>query len=326
MTSLVDQAAFLADVDAHIHELIDAQVGGAAIADAHASVDAGGKRLRPLLVMAARPVDVSDAHFLPGALRAAAAVELVHTASLVHDDLLDGAPMRRGIPTVGVRSGHAAATAVGDLLFSLAFTTLVASEHEVGRTRAERAVGILGTVARRLAEGEALQAEQLRDTTLTERAYLERCAGKTGVLFGAALQLGAVFGDASATEVETLGTFGELVGIAFQVADDALDCGDDAELLGKVPGADVRDGTMTLPMLHAMEQDPALVDVLAHPVDADDVERVLIRIRAAGGVAYARARALHMRDEALHHLRSVDDRFDTGVLRAIADRSVDRLT
>lgn len=327
MTTVVDHSAFLADVDAHILELLaPAPVAGSDVLDAaRTSVQAGGKRLRPLLVVAARPVGADETVFRAGALRSAAAVELVHTASLVHDDLLDDAPLRRGLPTVAASHGAGTAVAVGDLLFSRAFGTLVDSEPGAGPHRAQRAVQILADVARRLAEGEALQADQLRDTQLSHDSYVARCAGKTGVLFRAALQLGGVFGDASDVEIARLGEFGETVGVAFQLADDVLDCGDDAELLGKVPGADVRDGTITLPMLIAMQRDPDLVAILAAPIATEGVEEVLGRIRATGAVEAAREHALELRDGAVELLEPLTGRFDTALLRSVADRAVDRL-
>lgn len=329
MTATLDRTGYLADVEQHMHDLLtDAARSGETVDAARRSLQAGGKRLRPLLVIAGRPTDgpVDDARFHALAVRAGAAVELVHTASLVHDDLLDDAAVRRGAPTVGAQDGRAIATATGDLLFSLAFRTLADAERDSDTTTALIAVALLADVARRLAEGEALQADQVRDTRLLETAYLARCAGKTGVLFRAALELGALFGGADETDRAALGRFGEAIGVAFQVADDVLDCGDDAELLGKLPGADVRDGTITLPMLHAIAIDPNLGPILAEGVPTDELGVTLERIRRTGGVASARQRAFEQRDAAVAELAPTAVRFDADMLRAIADRSVDRLT
>lgn len=328
MTATLDRTGYLADVESHMHALLaDAERSGETVDAARRSLRAGGKRLRPLLVLAGRPLDgdVADDRFHALAVRAGAAVELVHTASLVHDDLLDDAAVRRGAPTVGARHGRAVATSTGDLLFSLAFRTLADAEVDSDPSTATDAVRLLAVVARRLAEGEALQADQLRDTSLAEDAYLARCAGKTGVLFRAAFELGALFGGADRADRTALGTFGEAIGVAFQVADDVLDCGDDAELLGKLPGADVRDGTITLPMLHAIDADPTLAEVLGATVPLDHVDATMARLRATGGVERARLRALELRDEALAHIAPTATRFDAELLRAIADRSVDRL-
>jgi geranylgeranyl pyrophosphate synthase len=323
--------AFLADVDRHMLELLDLR-DGPVVEAARIQVAAGGKRLRPLLVRAARPraLDGDRAASMTWdscSIRAAASVELIHTASLVHDDLLDDAAMRRGVPTVGAASGRDVAIAAGDLLFSLAFDTLVQCRDATDPRRALRATRVLARASRTLAEGEALQARQLRQPALTEGAYLDRCAMKTGVLFEASLQLGAILGDASLEDVDLLGRFGRLVGIAFQVADDVLDCGapDTEALLGKRPGADLRDGTMTLPLLRAVLEDPTLAEVLAAPVVDEDVEPVLARVRATGSVESARAYARHVSGEAERLLDELHGRFEHGPLVRIAAASVDRL-
>lgn len=326
-----DTASFVAGVNRHMLELLDAH-GGPIVEAARVPIAAGGKRLRPLLVRAARPRildgDVPAARAFDGcSIRAAAAVELIHTASLVHDDLLDDADLRRGEPTVGATNGRDIAVATGDLLFSLAFTTLVRCSTHVDEVRVMRAARVLARAARTLAEGEALQARQLRDPHLAESGYARRCEMKTGVLFEASLQLGAIFGGAELADIDVLGRFGRIVGTAFQLADDVLDCGPpEAEaLLGKRPGADLRDGTITLPMLHAVHEDSSLAAILATPIGNSDVEPVLARIRATGGVDSARSRAFMLRDEAISLLEALDERFEIGTLRSVATMSVDRL-
>ena len=282
---------------------------------------------------AARPVtrsspEIDGEAFEDSALRAAAAVELVHTASLVHDDLLDAAELRRGVPTIGAAAGRDAAVAAGDLLFSVAFATLVDCRDLVGGERTAHAVRLLASTARTLAEGEALQARQVRDPHIGVGAYLDRCAAKTGVLFGASLQLGAVLGGAAHDDVELLGSFGTLVGTAFQITDDVLDCGGVAGAgeLGKLAGADLRDGTITLPMLHAMERDPSLAAALARPVPVEDVDALLRRIEATGGIERSREHALRLHEEATALLVQLGDRFEAQPLLEIARRSVHRLT
>lgn len=323
---------FVADVDRHMLELLDAR-DGAVVDAARRPIAAGGKRLRPLLVRAARPVQLNhdpvaaDA-FNSCAVRAAAAVELIHTASLVHDDLLDGADMRRGAPTIGAANGRDVAVAAGDLLFSLAFDTLVQCRQHVDERHVQRATRVLARASRALAEGEALQARQLRDPWLAEAGYLDRCGMKTGVLFAASLQLGAILGTAEPDDVHTIGRFGMTVGIAFQVADDVLDCGppETEAVLGKRPGADVRDGTMTLPMLRAVQVNQQLGPELATQVDARDVEPLLARIRATGALDSAREYAHGLRSEAELLLDQLGDRFEQGPLLQIAAASVDRIT
>lgn len=328
MITLLDHATFLARVDAQMRELLEATNTPGVVRDAGlVSITAGGKRLRPVLVLAAQQNALTDtAAFERCAVHAGVAVELVHTASLVHDDLLDDATQRRGQASIGAAHGRRVATATGDLLFSLAFRTLTDTRDFIGDLVAQRAVTLLADVAQRLAEGEALQADQLRDTGLDERSYLARCAGKTGVLFRAALELGALFSGASEEDRDAIGTFGEAVGVAFQLTDDVLDCGDDGVLLGKEPGADVRDGTITLPMLHAFVHDPTLAVTLKRAVPEAEVPSVLAQIRATGAIESARLRALALRDRALEKHAGVLDRFQPELLRILADRSVDRIT
>lgn len=323
---------YLGDVDRHMLELVDAYSGDVAAA-ARRPIAAGGKRLRPLLVRAARPcaLDTDRAAamaFDTCSLRAGAAVELIHTASLVHDDLLDGADLRRGEPTIGAAGGRDLAIAAGDLLFSLAFQTLVECRAATDAGRVQRATRVLARAARTLAQGEALQARQLRNPVLGENAYLDRCGMKTGVLFEAALQLGAILGGAELDDVDLLGRFGRTVGTAFQLADDVLDCGTpDAEaILGKRPGADLRDGTMTMPMLRAVLEDAELGTLLAAPIDDAQVEPILERIRATGALETSTAFARTMARDAEAMLAQLDGRFELGPLHRVAAASVDRIT
>lgn len=325
-------APFLEDVDRHMLELL-ATRSGPVVDAARAPIAAGGKRLRPLLVLAARPAaldtdEPGSTAFDACAIRAAAAVELVHTASLVHDDLLDDAAVRRGEPTVGALRGRDSATATGDLLFSLAFDTLVRCREHVDAARVQRAVRVLARASRTLAEGEALQARQLRDPHLAESAYLARCEMKTGVLFEASLQLGAILGDAALDDVDVLGRFGRTVGTAFQVADDVLDCGspDEAARLGKLPGADLRDGTITLPMLRCVEAVPELATELAAPIARDRVEPILEVLRSSGALDSSRAFAHLLRADAEALLADLGDRYDVAALAQVAAASVERLS
>lgn len=327
----IDAATFLIAVDAHMADLLGRR-SGLVVEAARRSIDAGGKRMRPLLVAAARPLDDEtrldpSSDVFESLVRAGAAIELVHTASLVHDDILDGASLRRGIPTVGSVDGRAIATAAGDLLFSLAFATLTELRPLVDATTAHDAVRVLARTARELAEGEALQAQQTRNPGISVAEYEHRCALKTGVLFGAALHLGALLGGAHRDDVTTLGAFGVRVGVAFQIADDVLDCGDPSveAILGKRPGADLRDGTITLPMLEALPHDVELGVRLASVVPNESVEPMLDRIRDTGALDRARHRALHIRDEAETMLDSLMGTFDTGPLVAIASQAVQRI-
>jgi geranylgeranyl pyrophosphate synthase len=255
-------------LDAYLEELEDeleravggrglvAEVSGEALA-------AGGKRLRPLLVFLATP---------PGReppLAAGVAVELVHMATLVHDDLIDGAEFRRGRASAWAAYGPAAAKAAGDYLFARAFS-------ELGAAGDPRAISLLAGATLCLARGEALQRRQRNDPSTTIDSYLERCALKTGKLFEAACRLGG--------GSPRLGEFGLQLGVAFQITDDILDCSGESIETGKIAGTDLREGTPTLPLLYAAAVDDTVRVALAGgPLDG-----ALLRVSATGALTRAR--------------------------------------
>ena len=255
-------------------------------AHAGSTIAAGGKRLRPLLVFLAAGTPEGDA---TGLLRAAAAVELIHSASLVHDDVLDAAPLRRGRPTVAAAAGRAAATATGDLLFSRAFAELA----ENGRADEIR---VLSDASSALAEGELLQRADAWNPAVSLERYLRRCELKTARLFEAACRLGALEANG---EPEQLGAFGRRIGLAFQLLDDVLDVSGPAARTGKQRGTDLLDGTVTLPFILARERDSELAALDPRSIDsAEAAEDVCDRIAATGALDDARARALEMVNEA----------------------------
>lgn len=313
---------FLAAVELRMVELLERRSGPVSAA-AQAAVAAGGKRLRPLLVLAGVPLAAASPD-LSGAVKAAAAVEFVHTASLVHDDVLDRAVVRRGQATTVRQHGHAVAVAAGDLLFSLAFASLVDSD---GEERTQRAVSLLAHAARMLAEGEALQSSQEGDTDIDLDQYLRRCELKTGVLFGVALALGAVQSGASQPDVSVLQRVGTQIGVAFQLTDDLLDCTGSAQSLGKQPGADVRDGTMTMPLLLGARRDHRVRELLrAGTSDAATVEHLLERVASTGALDDTRQAAFDMVRSAIASVGEVGPEYDLVRLREIAWRAVRRLT
>jgi len=278
----------------HIPELLDrveqrlvAVAGGhGALLAEHAgtTIAAGGKRLRPLLVFLA-----ADAEDGEGLVRAAAAVELVHSATLVHDDVLDAAALRRGVPTVVATGGRDAATATGDLLFARAFAELAANG------RADE-IQVLSEASSALAEGELLQRADAWNAEVSLERYLRRCELKTARLFEAACRLGALEAGGAPEE---LGAFGRRIGLAFQLLDDVLDVSGPVERTGKPRGTDLLDGTVTLPFILARERDPRLAAIDPRSIDAAAVaEEVCDRIAATGALDDARARALEMVNEA----------------------------
>ncbi|MBJ7329623.1 MAG: polyprenyl synthetase family protein [Solirubrobacteraceae bacterium] len=318
VASLVDAAGprvpeLLARVEDVLH---DAAIGhGPTIGEpADGTIAAGGKRLRPLLVLLAAGVgtDEPDAERDRDLVRAAAAVELVHTATLAHDDVLDASPLRRGHPTVWATHGREMATAVGDLLFSRAFAELT----ETGSLESVRA---LSRASSALAEGELLQRSDAWNAEVPLERYLQRCELKTATLFQSACELGALHGGG---DVEALGAFGRRIGLAFQLLDDVLDVAGPPERTGKPVGTDLLDGTVTLPLILARERDAALAaEDLRAITTTDAAAEICARIAATGALDAAREQALTMVAEAKAGLPDVAQR---RVLELVADSVVDR--
>jgi geranylgeranyl pyrophosphate synthase len=260
-----------------VEELLRDAVGGHGETlgeDAAATLEAGGKRLRPMLVLLCAGPQGGE-----GTVRAAAAIELIHMATLVHDDVLDDAPLRRGLPTVAATSGRERATATGDLLFSRAFALLA----EAGNPRA---VAILAGASVALARGELMQRHDAFDLDVDEERYLARCRLKTARLFECACLLGR--------DDEHLRRFGAEIGLAFQLLDDVLDVSGPPERTGKARGTDLLDGTVTLPLVEAAKSDPGIRDVDLQALDAAAAEALCDRIAATGALERVRARALEM--------------------------------
>lgn len=248
--------------------------GEALAADAGATLAAGGKRLRPMLVLLCAGPDGGE-----GSVRAATAIELVHMATLVHDDVLDEAPLRRGHPTVAATSGRDRAVATGDLLFSRAFALLSGAGDE-------RSVELLADASVALARGELAQRQDAFDLGLAEQRYLDRCRLKTATLFECACLLGR--------DDPHLREFGGQVGLAFQLLDDVLDVSGPPERTGKARGTDLLDGTVTLPLIEAARADPALREADLRGLDAAAAEALCDRIAATGALDSVRGRALEM--------------------------------
>jgi geranylgeranyl pyrophosphate synthase len=265
---------YLEEVEERLEDSVSRYPGRAAEAGTEALE--GGKRLRPLLVYLASPVGAQP----PVAV--GAAVELVHMATLVHDDVIDGAELRHGRSTVWSVHGADAAVATGDFLFARAFA-------ELARTGDVRATGILAEAAVSLSRGEALQRRQAGDPETTIESYLQRCALKTGKLFEAACRLAG-----------GSGAFGLALGIAFQIADDILDCTGDAEDTGKIPGTDLREGTPTLPLILAARED----DVVRAALMGGPLDGALVRVAQTGALRESRERAEGYAERARSSLES----------------------
>jgi len=302
----------MAAVEARLGELTEGG-GDALAAEAAATLAAGGKRLRPMLVLVCAGDRAGDE-----AIRAATAIELVHMATLVHDDVLDAAPLRRGLPTVVARSGRSTATAVGDLLFSRAFAELSA----VPGDGAGRQVGLLAAASVGLAKGELAQRRDAFDLAISAERYLDRCRLKTARLFECACLIGA---EPSEAETEALATYGAEIGLAFQLLDDVLDVTGPADRTGKAIGTDLLDGTVTMPLILAREHDPELATLDLRALDPAGAAEACQRIAATGVLDAVRADARARVNRAKDVLGSagIDER-RRELLTMVADGVVER--
>jgi geranylgeranyl pyrophosphate synthase len=309
-------------------ERVTAHAGTPLASHANATVVAGGKRLRPLLVLLAAEsaggVDgqSSDADGEERLVRAAVAVELVHSATLVHDDVIDGALLRRGHPTVAAVAGRQMAVATGDLLFSRAFAELARNE-DVAQLRA------LSDASSALAEGELLQREDSYAAHVPVERYLRRCELKTAALFEAACRLGALTAaQGSGALADALGAFARRIGLAFQMLDDVLDVSGPVERTGKSRGTDLLDGTVTLPFILARERDPDLAAFdlasLRGVGGSEKTETLCERIAATGALDEARERALAVVAEAKEALPAILPDGRSVLLGLVADAVVER--
>lgn len=309
VTAVIDTAGSwlpqgLEQVEAGLNAAVDHD--GALSEDAVTTLKAGGKRMRPMLVLLCAGPDGGEA-----AVRAGIAVELVHMASLVHDDVLDRAPLRRGMPTVFARSGRGRATSVGDQLFATAFRVLVdGGDHE--------AVTELSRTAVDLARGELMQRRGAFNLELEESEYFERCGLKTGRLFEAACVLGRSTVEPGQADVIAL--FGHRIGLAFQMLDDVLDIAGPPSRTGKARGTDLLDGTVTLPLIVAAAIEPDLLKTDLHGLDETSAEALCERIADTGALDQVRTRAMEMIDEAKAGLASAGlDSEQRKLLELIAD-------
>lgn len=268
----------LAAVDAIIHERMTSPVGVIPNLAAHL-IDAGGKRIRPLITLAAARLLGRGGD---GPRKLAAAVEFIHTATLLHDDVVDNSSMRRGKSSANTVWGNASSVLVGDFLFARSFNLMV----ETGDLMV---LDILARAASIIAEGEVMQLAAANDADTTRERYMEIIAAKTAALFAAAAKAGAVAAGRPGAEAEALNIYGRELGLAFQLVDDALDYGGLTAAMGKNAGDDFREGKVTLPVVFARDA-------------GDESERAFWR-RAMGGERteddFHRACALIRRHDAI---------------------------
>ena len=244
-------------------------------------IGGGGKRLRPaLLILAARAGGYAGENHI----ELAAAVEFIHTATLLHDDVVDESELRRGKKTANAEFGNAASVLVGDFLYSRAFQMMVSAGDM-------RIMKVLADATNSIAEGEVLQLLNIHNSAISEPEYLKIIHRKTAKLFEAAARLGAILSGISAEAEQGLAEYGRHLGTAFQLIDDVLDYSGDATTTGKNLGDDLNEGKPTLPLIHVIQNGTphqmAVVRAAIEHGGRDDFEQVLIAIEATGALNYA---------------------------------------
>ena len=283
-------------------------------------VAAGGKRLRPMLTLAcARMCGYAGSRHV----HLAACVEFIHTATLLHDDVVDESVLRRGLASANAIFGNKASVLVGDFLFARAFQLMV----EDGSLEVLR---ILSQAAATIAEGEVLQLTTQNDLSTSEERYLDVIGGKTAALFAAACQVGGVVADRPAEELAALAEYGTAIGMAFQLVDDALDYAADQRTLGKTVGDDFREGKITLPVLAAYHAgSPAERAFWARTIERSeqteaDLEEAFSLMQRRGALLATFARARRFADSAQSALRAFAPSPLRDCLHDVADFTVSR--
>jgi octaprenyl-diphosphate synthase len=280
----------------------------------------GGKRLRPMLVLLASRVvgAVSD-----GSIRMAAVVEMIHTATLVHDDVIDMAKTRRGRPSPNAIWGNHTCVLSGDWLYMQAFQIAL-------RERNFRVLDLLISLTQLMVEGELLQLESIGKINISEADYMELVDRKTASLFSACTRLGAMMGGADETTEARLGEFSWNLGIAFQLVDDVLDFTSNEKVLGKPVGSDLREGKVTLPLIYALQEGTAeerqLVETVLKDGNYDQVpfRRILSLIERHRGIDRVRERAQSFTDKARAIVTEFPESPYQRALAALTDLVTDR--
>lgn len=284
-------------------------------------VEAGGKRLRPLLTLAAaRLCGYEGEHHI----QLAATVEFIHTATLLHDDVVDESTQRRGRPTANLLWDNQSSVLVGDYLFARSFQLMV-------ETGSLRVLDILANASAVIAEGEVLQLSAARSLSTDEATYLQVIRGKTAALFAAATEVGGVISAASESHIDALRTYGDALGIAFQIVDDLLDYGGVAATLGKNIGDDFRERKMSLPVILAVKQADAeerafWTRVIERGDQRDgDLEHAQTLMRRHGALEETRARAIARAEEARIAIAALPEHPLRDTLAELADFVVSRV-
>ncbi|WP_394240008.1 polyprenyl synthetase family protein [Halopseudomonas laoshanensis] len=284
----------------------------------HYIISAGGKRLRPLVVLlSARACGLEDArqHSL------AAIIEFLHTATLLHDDVVDISDQRRGRSTANSLWGNAPSVLVGDFLYSRAFEMMV----ELGDMQIMR---VLANATNVIAEGEVLQLSKVRDASTDEATYMEVIRSKTAMLFEASTHSAGLLAGAEAAQTEALRGYGNALGIAFQLVDDVLDYNGDAQAMGKNVGDDLAEGKPTLPLIYTMREgtaeQAALVRKAIQKGGIDDIQAIQQAVRDCGGLEYTSRLAREQSEEAVRLLQSLPPSIYRDSLEQLARFAVER--
>jgi len=285
---------------------------------AHYIVGGGGKRLRPLLVLiAAKACGYRGMHHVD----AAAIVEFIHTATLLHDDVVDHSELRRGKDTANSLFGNEASVLVGDFLYSRAFQMMT----EIGIVRI---MEVLANASNLIAEGEVLQLMNCNDPDTTEHRYLEVIRRKTAMLFEAGTRIPAILAGQSQPVEDSLAEFGQRLGVAFQLVDDLLDYQADADEMGKNVGDDLAEGKPTLPLIYAMingdEAQQALIRRAIAQGGLEDLDSIRGAIESTGGLEYTARLARQEADAAVKALAQIPDSAYRDALATLAHIAVER--
>jgi octaprenyl-diphosphate synthase len=283
-------------------------------------LSSGGKRIRPaLLLLAARLCGYRGDRSVP----LASVIEFIHTATLLHDDVVDNANLRRGIASANTLWGNEASVLVGDFLFSKSFSLMVA-DGDLDILR------VLSAATTQIAEGEVLQLVCTSDLEITEERYIEVVKCKTAVLLAAACQAGAILGKVSPAQEAALAEFGMELGIAFQLMDDTLDYIASEEQFGKSIGHDLEEGKITLPLIEALrkctptERDDVAAIIVKEELSDEDFDTVFAMVHAYGGIDYTVSRAARYIDQAKKRLTDFADSTERQALFRLADYVVSR--
>ena len=284
----------------------------------HYIVDAGGKRLRPLLaLLAAKALDEADDQ----AVTFAAVVEFIHTATLLHDDVVDISTLRRGRPTANAHFGNASSVLVGDFIYTRAFQLMVQLANM-------ELLNHMADTTNVIAEGEVLQLVRAGNPSVTEGQYLEVIERKTAALFAAACKGPAILKGHPVEVQEAMENYGRHLGIAFQMIDDVLDYTGDPETTGKQVGDDLNEGKPTLPLIYTMsagsDDDSTLIKSALSNKSSEQLDEVIAAVKRSGGIDYTQDQAQMHRQYALSSLNHLPDSSATSALAALADLAIDR--